>query len=130
MGRTPDYEAQEWDMYIRDEREILTAPISERKENSEQFRVVMAESPEIVAERIQWLMDGSFGWAQHQKAIQVLRSKRMNRTAALCHMIALWEWHTPPDMARKAWKTLTPDQQKDLAGLIQAEIADAENAQG
>lgn len=101
--------------------QVEKAPLSERKEGRDQWAGAL-RTPEIVAERIGWLLNGSYGRGSYCAALVVIGNPRMNVKAWLGATIAAIEWRCPGAYARAAWKTLTPDQQTTLADLIQAEI--------
>ena len=107
--------------------EVEKAPLAERKESAANFFDAMRDHPELVAERVGWLLDGSYGYGQKLMARAVLGSPRMNRSAALTQMIAAFEWSSPSAMTRAAWKKLTKGQQAALEKAVQATIRGAEN---
>ncbi len=108
-------------------REVDHAPLAERKEAAAEFLVAMRDHPAMVAERIGWLLDGSYGYGAGLMAKRVLGSPRMNRPAALTHMIAAFEWSTPGVMAIAGWKKLTKAQQSALDKAVLATIKSAES---
>lgn len=108
-------------------REVDRAPLAERKEAAAEFLVAMRDHPAMVAERIGWLLDGSYGYGAGLMAKRVLGSPRMNRPAALTHMIAAFEWSTPGVMAIAGWKKLTKAQQAALDKAVLATIKSAES---
>jgi hypothetical protein len=107
-------------------REIEKAPLADRKEAAATFFEAMRDQPEIVGERVGWLLDGNYGYGQMLMAKRVLSSPRMNRAAALTHMVAAFEWSTPNAMARAGWKKLTASQQAALDRAVLKAIRDAE----
>ncbi len=109
--------------------EVEKAPLADRKEAAAEFLAAMRDHPGLVAERIGWLLDGNYGYGAMQKAKQILGSPRMNRSAALTHMIGAFEWSTPNAMAIAGWKKLTKGQQAALEKAVQAAIRDAESAE-
>lgn len=124
-----EYERREFDEASRKLREVEKAPLAERKEAAAAFLEAMRDHPQIVAERVGWLLDGNYGYGSMQMAKRVLGSPRMNRSAALTHMIAAFEWSTPSAMAAAGWKKLTKAQQAALERAVQAEIKSAETAE-
>ncbi len=108
---------------------LRRAPLSDRKEAQAEFLRAMRDDPELVAERIGWLLDGNYGYGQMLIAKRVLGSPRMNRSAALTHMIGAFEWSSPGAMSIAAWKKLTKAQQAALERAVQAEIRSAETAE-
>lgn len=106
--------------------EVERAPLADRKEAAAEFLAAMRDHPDLVAERVGWLLDGNYGYGQMLMAKRVLGSPRMNRGAALTQMVAAFEWSSPGAMARAAWKKLTKGQQSALDRAVQAVIRDAE----
>ena len=107
--------------------EIRRQPLSDRKEAQGEFLEAMRDHPELVAERVSWLLNGSYGYGSMLLAKQVLGSPRMNRSAALTQMIGAFEWMAPEEMVRAAWKKLTKSQQAALEKAVQATIRSAES---
>lgn len=107
--------------------EIRRAPLSDRKEAQADFLKAMRDDPELVAERVGWLLGGSYGYGSMVLAKRVLASPRMNRSAALTQMIGAFEWMTPEEMGRAAWKKLTKSEQAALERAVQSAIRDAES---
>ena len=121
-----EYERRELTDAQRRLDEVERAPLAERKEAATEFFEAMRDNPEIVAERVGWLLGGNYGYGSMMKAKQVLGSPRMNRSAALTQMVAAYEWSSPSAMTRAAWKKLTKAQQDALERAVQEEIRSAE----
>jgi hypothetical protein len=102
--------------------EIRRQPLSDRKEAQGKFLEAMRDDPELVAERLGWLLGGSYGYGAMLMAKQVLKSPRMNRAAALTQMIGAFEWMTPEDMVRAAWKKLSAGEKAALETAVQGAI--------
>lgn len=100
-------------------------PLSERKANQAEYLEAMREDPKRVAQTIEYILAGHYGRGPYEIGWDIMRSPRMNQQAALGQMAALHEWGVPDDMARAAWKKLTPPEKKRLSSLIQKEIEDA-----
>ena len=105
--------------------EIQRAPLADRKEAQASFFEAMRDSPELVAERIGWLLDGNYSYGAMQLAKRVLGSPRMNRSAALTQMVGAFEWQSPEIMSREAWKKLTAGQKAHLENAVQEAITSA-----
>ena len=101
-------------------------PLADRKEAQASFFEAMRDQPELVAERVGWLLDGNYGYGEMILAKRILKSPRMNRSAALTQMIGAFEWMSPEDMVRAAWKKLTKSQQAALEKAVQATLRSAE----
>lgn len=106
-------------------RDVEAAPLAERQEARAEWADALTTTPETIAERIGWLIDGSYGFGAYQLAQDVIRNKRMNRTAWLGLTIAALEWQCPSNFARQAWNKLDKPQQDKITALIMAEIESA-----
>jgi len=103
-------------------REIEKAPLYERKKAVDKWKGSLKTEPEAIAERVGWLLDGSYGEGAYIRAREIARSPRMNRPAALSQMVAAMEWRTPGPMARKAFLNLPKAEQQKINKLIQGRI--------
>lgn len=121
-----EYERRELTEANQSLRAVENAPLADRKEAAATFFEAMRDQPEIVGERVGWLLDGNYGYGQMLMAKRVLSSPRMNRAAALTHMVAAFEWSTPNAMARAGWKKLTASQQAALDRAVLKAIREAE----
>ena len=122
---TEAYERREVADFQRQLREVERLPLSERKENAQDFQHILQNEPEWVAERVGWLLNGSYGRGSYMEAQKVARRPRMNQGAWLVQTVAALEWSVPPRMTAQAWHTLSAAQRKELERLIQREIRDA-----
>ena len=121
-----EYERQSRDEAFRREIEIERAPLSDRKVNARKFFELMRYDPALVAERVGWIIDGSYGYGEMMKAKQIVANPRMNRVAALNCLIALYEWQCPRRLCVEAWKKLTTAQKNMLDKAIEVVIKAAE----
>ena len=122
-----EYERRELSDAQRKLAELRRAPLSERKEAQAEFLKAMRDDPDLVAERIGWLLGGNYGYGSKLLAQRVLGSPRMNRSAALTQMIGAFEWMTPEDMVRAAWKKLSAGEKAALERAVQGAIKDAQS---
>jgi hypothetical protein len=122
-----EYENRELSQANQQLREVEKAPLADRKEAAANFLAAMRDHPQLVADRIGWLLDGNYGYGAMQMAKRVLGSPRMNRSAALTHMVGAFEWSTPSAMARAGWNKLTKGQQAALERAVQGAIRVAES---
>lgn len=121
-----DYERRERSEAQQRLAEIRRQPLSDRKEAQAKFLEAMRDDPELVAERLGWLLGGSYGYGAKLMAKQVLGSPRMNRSAALTQMVGAFEWMAPEDMVRAAWKKLSASEKAALESAVQGAITSAE----
>lgn len=118
-----DYHNAEMKRTIKHLDTIRKAPLADRKEAKTSLVKAFTEYPNIFADRIGWLLNGTYGYGEMQLALNILKgSKRTNKVAALSQLMALVEWQCPEDMTRSAWKSLTREQQEKLDYLIRVEI--------
>jgi hypothetical protein len=127
MPRDHAYEQREIADALNHERQIERAPLAERKEGQKDFLEAIRRYPEIVAERVGWLLDGQYGMGAMLLAHNV--TSRSNRPAAYCQMIAVLDHNCPRNMAVAAWKKLTKPQQHKLLSLVEGEIEQYEARQ-
>lgn len=105
--------------------EVGAAPLADRKEAQKAFFVALHD-PELLRERIEWLLVGNYGKGQQLMAESVVESPRMNRVAALSQLIACFEWQCDRDRARLAWKACTLKVQSEADAAILAVIKEWE----
>jgi hypothetical protein len=116
------YEMRELQEARRAEQEVDRAPLSERKENMQSFYESMRDEPETVAERIDWVLTGNYGYGQMLVARQA--TKRTNRPALFTQLVGVYEWRCPRRMAVDAWKKLTKVEQAKLQLAVEAVVAE------
>jgi hypothetical protein len=121
-----EYEQREIRAAHAQQLAVQRAPLVDRKEAQLAFFEAMRDDPGLIAERIGWLLEGNYGYGQMLLAKRILQSPRMNRQAALVQMIGVFEWQSPEDMTRSAWKRLSPGEQAALGREVRAAISDAE----
>jgi hypothetical protein len=126
MKTNSEYTNRSLDEALKKAREIDREPLNARQEARQAFYEAMAEDPSLVAERIGWLIDGNYGYGEMLKAKQIVASPRMNRRAALTHMIGLYEWQCPGNFAVEGWKKLTAQQKSTLDAAVDVVIEAAE----
>lgn len=110
----------------RNQQEVEKAPLSERAEARLAFGEAMRDDPALVAERIGWMIDGNYGHGESLKAKQIVASPRMNRRAALTHLVGVYEWKCPGNFAVDAWKKLNGQQKQALDAAVDVVIEAAE----
>ena len=118
-----EYERNERDRFHRDLREIDRTPLSERKESCREFFEAMKGDPDLVAERVSWLLDGSYGKGSYDASREVARNTRMNRVAWLTQITGALEWRCPADMLIRAWKKLTSAEKDRLKNAVERALS-------
>jgi len=116
---------RELQIALAEEKEVNQAPLSERQEARAEFLEAMKD-PALVAERVGWMIDGNYGEGTMLYAKRIIASPRMNRRAALTHLVAIHEWKCPGNFAIDAWKKLTGPEKKQLDAALDVVIEAAE----
>lgn len=135
-GRDPvksDYDMRERSDFHRDLQRVEKMPLRERQHNAQEFAHALARAVtydhNVVLERMEWLLNGSYGKGPYDAAHEVIRNKRMNRAAWLTMTIASLEWHAPHAMSARAWNKLDLTQKmalnKAIERLIQRVLAES-----
>lgn len=124
-----EYEARERADLWATLRNVEQAPLADRQEARTSWTEALidntdhaGEARNLVAERVGWLLNGSYGKGSHMAAWQILGETRRNRVAALSLLIAALEWRCPGGFASEAWRKLASAQQEAVNAAIQAEI--------
>lgn len=123
-----EYEQREARELQRQLRETDRNP--SRCADCEHFREQLAFDPERIAERIGWLLDGSYGYGAMQAAQRVLAKRRGNRVAWLVQTIGALEWRCPVARVVAAWKKLTPVEKRALDTAVSRAIKEHEDTTG
>lgn len=115
-----EYEQNEAMLLMKRLREVEQPPLKDRQDAAAEFLKDLSD-PVLIAERIDWLLVGNYGYGEMQQAKRVVAS-RGNRAMHLTVLIAALEWQCPSRMAIAAWKKLTPPQQEALDKAVQKVI--------
>lgn len=81
-----DYEQREALLLLKQLTEIDDLPLAERKDNEACLLDAMAHQPDLVAQRVGWLLDGNYGYGAMRRAEKIANSPRMNQPAALVQL--------------------------------------------
>ena len=120
MSHSKEYTEREMKITAKDAAEIEALPMVERRENYQDFAADMAATPQLIAERIGWLLNGSYGFGQMILAQRALDAR--NPKAHLFQLIAIFEWRTGRSYAAKAWRMSSEATKEALNKAIDAEI--------
>lgn len=122
-----EYERREAQEFQRQLREPDRDSLQERRESCAEFLDAMKNRPDVVAERVDWLLAGNYGYGAMKAAREVVSRTRMNREAWLVHTVAAVEWKCPQRMAIASWKKLSPAEKAALSREVGAEIRKKRN---
>lgn len=122
MQTQAQYHARELTAAHNHYQEINNAPVNDRKEAYATLLETCQTDPALIAERIGWLFNGSYGYGEMHLAINATRAR--NPKPELFALIATFEWQAGHYFARKAYLALTKAQKDALNNAIDKEIAD------
>jgi hypothetical protein len=114
-----------FDYVQRARNEIERADLADRRIYREEYREAIANNPDLVAERVERLLAGNYGFEHYVVAWSILASGSGNKVARLAQLIAAFEWSCPDAFARGAWRSLTPEQRERVNAAIQGAINSA-----
>jgi len=125
LRKNPSYDDRELMAFRRQMEETEKLPLAERKANAVEWYNDLLNDHMMVAQRVGWLLNGSYGKGSFDSACRVLASPRMNQVAWCAITIANLEWRCPAKMAIMAWKKLPVEKRYLVNEAIRQEIADA-----
>lgn len=119
-----EYEMNEYRLYRKQVDEVeknwKTASRADKAKDIERF--VDGIKSGTVAERIGWLINGSYGKGSYDQTWQVIGRPRMNREAWLVQTIGALEYRLPATVVIAEWKKLTAAEKKKLDTAVKGEI--------
>jgi hypothetical protein len=115
-----EYEARELNRARKHYNDIQFAPLQARKDGRRAWREALQDK-ELIAERVSWLMNGSYGFGEMMMAKQATAS-RGNNVARMAHLIAGLEWQCPTCWAGDEWNKLPLVQRNAVNAAIQSEL--------
>lgn len=119
------YEKREWELFKDQMLQVEMLPLAERKANAVRWFQAISEDHMGVAQKVGWLLNGSYGKGAFDSACRVLASPRMNQVAWCAITIASVEYGCPAKFAIQAWKKLPVEKRYLVNEAIRQEIADA-----
>jgi hypothetical protein len=120
--RSDDYERR---LFLKEVREAEEGSLAERRESCQEFFEAMRDNPEIIGERVSWLLDGTMGYGGRLVAREVLARPRSNRVAWFTQIIAALEFKCPQRMAVASWKRLSPREKETLLRHVERAMSRA-----
>lgn len=104
--------------FNKDMRRAETANLEDSQAARAEWLDALRNSADTVIERIEWLLDGNYGWGAYECARETITNTRMNRSAWLGQVIANLEWQCPSNFAREAWNKLDGEKQENITAAI------------
>ena len=100
---------------------LALAPLSERKESQADAAGLMRDI-ERVARNIEWVLNGSYGYAEQQQMARIKAITRGNREAQAMQLLAALDCFCPQRECIAAWKSLTVGEQDALSSAIRSAL--------
>ncbi len=122
METEREYAEREKRMFRKQVADTEKQSLSDRQEARREFAEIMADYPERVAERAEWILEGNYGFGAYTEAREVAVNRRMNRAAWFVSMVGALDHQCPPEFTMGAWKKLTAAQKKHLDTAVMAVI--------
>lgn len=126
MNSQEQYERNEANRFYAALQGVQDAPIADRRAAQKAFREAMISHPELVTERVGWLLAGNYGYGSYKAARRILGSRLIREEWLLTRTAAL-EWRCPVVMALKVYRALTKAQRTTLEKLICQQISNEES---
>lgn len=121
------YEALEHARAVGTLNRLAAEPLKDRQEARTAYYEAMRDNPELVAERIEWIIDGTHGYGPMLIARAILNgSDRSNKAAQLSYLVAGFEWICPARFARDAYLKLSTFERDRIDTLINQVIKGGE----
>jgi hypothetical protein len=122
METEREYAEREKRMFRKQVADTEKQSLSDRQEARREYAEIMADYPDRVAERAEWMIEGQYGFGAYTEAREVVVNKRMNRAAWFVTTVGALDHSCPPEFTMGAWKTLTATQKKNLDVAVMAVI--------
>jgi hypothetical protein len=119
---TTEYETREAQLFSKQIEDVENQPLHDKQEYAKEWAYSITIETETVMERIEWLLNGSYGYGAMKAALSVANNKRMNRAAWMGITIAAVEWRCPNRLAVKAWKSMDPAWRKSFNERIERTV--------
>ena len=117
------YEANEAKQLAKLLQEVEAIKGEDAQEGREQYMELLCNAS-MMQERLGWLFEGSYGYGAQKKAIAIAEaSKRTNKTAQLCMLLAALDCSCKRYMAASAWKALGSLRKVSVAYAVDNAIA-------
>jgi hypothetical protein len=111
------YQAREKREYARQLRAPNAGTVAEKQESTDRWVEAIGDHPEIIAERVGWLFDGSYGYGSYRAAWALLESDEPCTDQVIAIISAL-EWMVPEAYYLRAMKRVPADQLARLRVLV------------
>ena len=118
------YDNRERRLYRATITRVEKAPLADRKAGKANAAEAL-KNPGEWADRIGWILNGSYGHGACLVAWDLLNSPRANHAAGLSAMLAALDYSCSGRHLREAWKALSAAEKASLDNEIAATIKDA-----
>ena len=128
MSRIPsqrEYEEREYKEFKRQLLSTLELSKKDKLEARAELLEALRNDPKLVAQRINWMIDGNYGYGAYRQAWSLIDRPRANRAAWMVQTIGALEWQVYPNDVVTLWKQLTPSQKQRLEEEVKKVIHEA-----
>lgn len=109
------------------ERDWRTTSREDRAAAIDDALQYLERDPEILEERTDWLLNGTFGAGAMYRARQIaLASRARNRAAQLFRLVMLLDDRLPANAVNQVWRTLSPAAQRYVTNIMEEALRNAE----
>jgi hypothetical protein len=123
------YDEAEAQALARQLANVESAPLADRQAARQAYHEAMRDDPDVVAERVEWLLNGSYGYGACVRAKAIKGAGRQaNRVAQIGQLIAALEWQCPTGFACQAWNRLQASERERINAAVARAIEETECA--
>jgi hypothetical protein len=115
--KTTEYHSSEMSRLAGKLHHLTLAPLSDRKEAQSDAADLMRDTNRV-SRNIEWVLNGSYGYAEQQQMVRIQSMKRGNREAQAMQLLAALDCFCPQRECIIAWKSLTNPEQDALSHAI------------
>jgi len=116
-----EYEEREIKMYFRQLEGVEKSSKQDRIYGFKSMLETVKNDPAIIAERITWILNGSYGFGAYIMSKRILKETK-NPNYHLFHILAHLEYLTSDYYASKIYRSLSKQEQDNLNELVTQEI--------
>jgi hypothetical protein len=114
-----EYEAREAEAFQRQLRNAEQGTLAEKRAYARKWEEAIRTRPDLVAQRIGWLLAGNYGFGSYKAAERALTSPNIHHFVWFTCTIAALEWTTSRAVARAACDDLPAAERARLQRAIE-----------
>lgn len=106
-------------LFLADMARAERAKPGEKRKAKAKWVAALTGDPELVAERVAWLLAGHYGKGAYDAACLAVESDFVKPTFALLAIIAVLEWDLPNRMFLSSWSLVPPTSTQAVLDLVE-----------